>query len=243
LDLRADFVMDLDRQVGRLLSTLDRLKIADQTLVIFTSDNGGAIKGGQRMIAAGQDPNGPFRGNKATIYEGGHRVSLVWKWGDGTAAGSKIHPGTVCTQLVSVLDWVPSLLQLVGGSAVEDQHMDSTSMLSLVTSPEPDAMPPVRKWHLHRGDVTDARISVRMNDEAGKWVLIRPTASRPMELYNLATDLSEKKNLVEGYSSPISLPEDHPQHARVQAMNQWLVEHDQAGEPRTTVLPGTHVNL
>jgi arylsulfatase A len=237
LDLRADFVMDLDRQVGRLLAALDRLKIADNTLVIFTSDNGGAIKGGARMIAAGQHPNGPFRGNKATIYEGGHRVSFVWKWGDGSATGSHIPPGVVCNQLVSVLDWVPTLLQLVGApAAAKDQHMDSTSLLPLLTSHEPDTLPPVRRWHLHRGDVQDPRVAARLNDEAGKWLLIQPTDTRPMELYDLATDLAQKNNFVDGHPAPAELPADHPQYARVQKMDRWLTEHARPRAPRTTAV-------
>lgn len=114
--------------------------------------------------------------------------------------------------------------------------MDGTSLLPLITSREPDTLPPVRTWHLHRGDVADPRLAVRMNDAAGKWVLILQTAKRPMELYDLSADLSQKTNLVAGLNAPRALPADHPQHARVPAMQAWLNAHDQAGEPRTTEL-------
>lgn len=238
LDLRADFVMDLDRQVGRLLEALDRLKIADETVVIFASDNGGAVKGGERMIGAGQHPNAMFRGNKATIYEGGHRVPFVWKWGDGTPAGSKIPPGVVCGQLVSVMDWVPTIIEIAGGSAAPDQHLDSTTILPLLTNREPDSLSPVRSWHLHRGDVADPRLAARFDDGAGKWVLILPTKTRPMELYDLAIDISQKNNLAAGFASPESLPKDHPQRARVWTMNRWLSDHARADAPRTTPLVG-----
>lgn len=136
-------------------------------------------------------------------------------WGDGTAAGSKIPPGIVCNQLVAVLDWVPTFIQLVGGTIAKDQHMNSTSILSLLTSREPDSIPPVRTWHIHRGDVYDSRIAVRMDDEAGKWVLIQPTKKRPMEFYNLATDLAQKSNLFEGFKTLADLPADHLHFARV----------------------------
>jgi len=155
-------------------------------------------------------------------------------WGDGTAAGSKIPPGIVCNQLVAVLDWVPTFIQLVGGTIAKDQHMNSTSILSLLTSREPDSIPPVRTWHIHRGDVYDSRIAVRMDDEAGKWVLIQPTKKRPMEFYNLATDLAQKSNLFERFKTLADLPADHLHFARVTALATWLAVHGRPGSPRST---------
>ena len=117
---RADFVYDLDAQLGLLLDKLKELGIDKNTIVIFTSDNGGATSGGQAQIAAGQDPNGPLRGKKMSIYEGGHRVPMIWKWGDGTANGSVIPPNTKCEHLVSVMDWVASVIDLAGGEIAYD---------------------------------------------------------------------------------------------------------------------------
>jgi len=237
LDLRADFVMDLDRQVGRLLETLERHGILEETLIIFTSDNGGGIKGGEAMIAAGQHPNGPFRGVKGQIYEGGHRVSFIWKWGDGTPEGSVIPPGKVSDQLVSVLDWVPTVIQLAGGELPEDQHLDATGLLPLLLSETPDAKAPVRRWHWYRGDIVHPRYGVRMDDGEGQWVYIRPNPQTAMELYNLRGDLSQTTNLTEGFRTAGDLPETHPQRERVLMMEHWFREHNRTNAPRTVPVP------
>ncbi len=239
LDLRADFVMDLDRQVGRLLEALDRHGITDNTLIIFTSDNGAGIKGGEEMIAAGQDPNGPFRGVKGTIYEGGHRVPFMWRWGDGTPEGSHIAPGVVSNQLVSVLDWVPTVIALAGGELPEDQHLDATSLLPFLGSPAPDQMPPLRRWHWYRGDVYRPRYGVRMDDEEGKWKLIFPTDRSAMELYNLQADISQTTNLAEGFHNPEALPDTHPHAERIHTMQHWFREHFRTHASRTIPITQT----
>lgn len=227
---RSDFVYDLDAQVGRILGALDRLGVADNTIVIFTSDNGGHTPG----APAGQDPNGPLRGNKGSIYEGGHRVPFIWKWGDGTAAGSIIRPGTVCNQLVSVLDWVPSMVDLTGGAVAADQHQDSTSLLPLLFSEAPDAEEPVRQWHFHRTTNNPAYFGVRRDDAQGKWFYLRSTDGAPIELYDLATDLAQQTNLVDGFAAIADLPAGHPHKARLQEMDAWFLVHDATYDARTT---------
>lgn len=233
IDLRADFVMDLDRQVGQLLKTIDELNLNSNTLIIFTSDNGAAIKGGEAMLAAGQDPNGPFRGNKGMIYEGGHRVPFIWKWGNGTPEGSVIPPGVICNQLVSVLDWVATVIQLVGGTIPVDQHQDSVSLYPLLFNQDPDTLEPVRRWHIHRGDIVIPRTAVRMDDDDGKWFVIRSTENTPVELYDLQDDLSQKTNILEGYHRANELPKDHPQMERVTTMKEWFLRHGLPGTERS----------
>lgn len=227
---RADFVYDLDTQLGILLDKLDELGIADNTLVIVTSDNGGAINGGEAQIAAGQDPNGPLNGNKGSIYEAGHRVPFIWRWGDGSADGSIIAPGTICNQLVSVLDWVPSMIDLTGGAVVEDQQYDSVSLLPLLFSKTPDAEEAVRTMHYYH--VGDFR-GVRMNDADGKWFYKRANGGGVIELFNLATDLGQKTNLVAGFATLGAVPGGHEHKARLNKMDAWFLAHDTTNEPRT----------
>ncbi|MED6298921.1 MAG: sulfatase-like hydrolase/transferase [Verrucomicrobiota bacterium] len=227
---RADFVYDLDAQLGLLLDKIRDLGIANNTLIIFTSDNGGAISGGQAQIAAGQDPNGPLRGKKSSIYEGGHRVPMIWKWGDGTRKGSIIPPNTKCEHLVSVIDWVASVIDLTGGKVEEDQHYDSVSLFPLLFSEEPDDLDPVRNFHFY--SIGDYR-GVRMDDAQGKWFYKRTDGDGKLELFNLMNDLGQTDNLILGYSLITEIPEEHPQKERIQIMENWFNAHKATTSPRT----------
>lgn len=228
---RADFVYDLDAQLGLLLDKLRDLGIENNTLIIFTSDNGGAISGGQAQIAAGQDPNGPLRGKKMSIYEGGHRVPMIWKWGNGTQKGSIVPPNTKCEHLVSVMDWVASVIDLAGGKVAADQHYDSISILPLLFSDEPDELNPLRNFHFY--SVGDYR-GVRMDDDQGKWFYKRTNVDGKLELFDLMEELEQTANLVEGYASIEEIPIEHPQKDRIQIMENWFNAHKATASPRTT---------
>lgn len=236
LGKRPDFIFDLDAQLGLLLDKLDALGVADNTIVIVSSDNGGfrdANGDGQQQIAAGQEPNGPLRASKGSIYEGGHRVPFIWRWGNGTAAGSVIPPGVVCNQLVSVIDWVPSMIDLTGGSVAADQHYDSVSLLPLLFAADPDAVAPVRTMH-HFSLSANNEGGVRMDDTEGKWFFKRNFDGTGVELYNLATDLGQATNLTAGHDTVAAIPPGHPHKTRVEAMNAWYNAHNSYNEPRTT---------
>ncbi len=230
---RADVVMDLDHQVGEVIGILERNGILDETLVIFASDNGAVMKGSEAMVEAGQHPNGPFLGNKGRIYEGGVRVPLILRWGDGTEDHSVIAPGLITDQHISVLDLIPTLIHIAGGTPQEDQHLDSSCFLRILLSRHPDSENPIRQWHWHRGEVMHDRIAARMDDEEGEWVWIRPTGNLPMELFNLAKDISQTTNLLEGYFNINGLPDDHPHAERVRKMNNWLRINFRTSAPRT----------
>ena len=227
---RADFVYDLDAQLGLLLDKLKELGIDKNTIVIFTSDNGGATSGGQAQIAAGQDPNGPLRGKKMSIYEGGHRVPMIWKWGDGTANGSVIPPNTKCEHLVSVMDWVASVIDLAGGEIAYDQHYDSISILPLLFTEEPDELPAPRNFHFY--SIGDYR-GVRMNDDQGKWFYKRVNVDGIVELYDIINDLEQTTNLVDGYASISEIPDNHPHKERIEVMENWFNTHKATFSPRT----------
>ena len=107
-----DFIHDLDRSVGRILDTLDHLKLADNTLVFFTSDNGGVLgKPGsteQQAAAAGLKINGSVRGGKHDVWEGGFRVPMIARWPGHVQAGS------TSDQLVGSVDYLATLAAVVG---------------------------------------------------------------------------------------------------------------------------------
>ena len=227
---RADFVYDLDAQLGLLLDKLKELGIDKNTIVIFTSDNGGATSGGQAQIAAGQDPNGPLRGKKMSIYEGGHRVPMIWKWGDGTANGSVIPPNTKCEHLVSVMDWVASVIDLAGGEITYDQHYDSISILHLLFTEEPDELSAPRNFHFY--SIGDYR-GIRMDDDQGKWFYKRVNVDGVLELYEIINDLEQTTNLVDGYASISDIPDNHPHKERIEVMENWFNAHKATTSPRT----------
>jgi arylsulfatase len=107
--LYADAMMELDWEVGELLKKLDDLGITDNTIVIFTSDNGA------ETFSWPDGGNSPFRGEKGTTYEGGFRVPLVVKW-PGT-----IKPGTIVNEIIAGEDWMPTLLAGTGDPNVKEK--------------------------------------------------------------------------------------------------------------------------
>jgi arylsulfatase A-like enzyme len=107
--LYADGMMELDNDVGELLKKLDDLGIVDNTIVIFTSDNGA------ETFSWPDGGNSPFRGEKGTTYEGGFRVPLLVKW-PGT-----IKPGVIINEIMANEDWMPTLLAAAGDPNVKEK--------------------------------------------------------------------------------------------------------------------------
>ena len=198
---RGDLVVELDVVLGRLLDRLDALDVARDTLVILTSDNGAD----PRPTRAGRafrvnpdhdhDPSGGWRGGKGSLWEGGHRVPFIARWGDGTAAGSTIPPGTVSHRLIGLQDLMATAAELVGAPLPSDAAEDSASFLAVLLGR--DAAPP-RQEMMHRS--ADGRFAFRHGD----WKLIlepRTAAARSAPprrgkaLYNLADDPGETVDL------------------------------------------------
>jgi arylsulfatase len=109
LGLFADAMMELDWEVGEILKKLDDLGIADNTIVLFTSDNGAEI------FSWPDGGNHPFRGEKGTIFEGGFRVPMLVKW------PGAIKPGTIINEIVSAEDWLPTLVAAAGEPAIKEK--------------------------------------------------------------------------------------------------------------------------
>jgi arylsulfatase A-like enzyme len=129
-----DFLSDLDISVGRVLDALDKQNLADNTLILFSSDNGGVNKPQQDMPQttaqkAGLNPVGPFRGGKHDVWEGGFRVPYLVRWPGHVPAG------TVCDETVSLVDTLATLASITGvtlpkaAEAAEDSHDVSKAWL------------------------------------------------------------------------------------------------------------------
>ena len=181
----ADFVMETDWSAGRILQALEDAGIADNTLVIFTTDNGhAAYTGSDILAAAGHHASGPYRGYKGEIYEGGHRVPLLVRW-PGVVA-----PGTQSDQLVCLTDLMATCAEVVGEGLPPDAAEDS---FSLVPAFQGNASGPIRE-HLVNHDV---RGNFALREGNWKLVLLGATEDQPVqyELYDLDHDAAEASNL------------------------------------------------
>lgn len=188
----AGMISRLDRHVGEIVALLEELGIADETLLLFTSDNGGQGQTWQPLTDFFQS-NGPLRGYKATFYEGGIRVPLVAYW-PGTIA-----PGTTSDRLSAFWDFMPTAAELAGAPS---PATDGISLVpTLLGKPGPPAAEYLYWEHPGRGAPNQA---IR----AGDWKLIA-TAGQPVELYNLADDIAETRNLAEAHPDVVDRLKHH----------------------------------
>lgn len=189
----AAMIESMDDAVGTLLDTLDRLGIAQNTIIVFASDNGGNMY--NEVDDTTPTSNLPLRGGKATIYEGGVRgpCSIVWP---GTVAGN-----SSCDEVIQSCDFYPTLLEILKISPQPGQHFDGISIVPALKNEAlkrdaiftyfphaprvPDWLPPVVS--VHHGDWKLIRIFHGGDDGAHRW-----------KLYNLRDDIGEQNDLSRG---------------------------------------------
>jgi arylsulfatase A len=174
----------VDESVGRIVKKLDELRLTENTIIIFTSDNGGAVHYGNPPATS----NFPLRNGKGSAYEGGLRVPLLVK------VPSVTHAGTVTDMPVITMDFFPTLLELVGADkSVSRTAVDGVSFAPLLRG---DNQVPHTElfWH-YPHYWNGGKISPYSVAHIGNWKLIRFYENGTEELYNLTTDLSEKNNL------------------------------------------------
>uniref|UniRef100_UPI003784D224 sulfatase-like hydrolase/transferase n=1 Tax=Prosthecobacter sp. TaxID=1965333 RepID=UPI003784D224 len=190
LNLFADFVMETDAVVGRVLDALEKSGAADNTLVIFTADNGCApYIGVQDLEKMGHYPSGPLRGYKADAWEGGHRVPFMVRW------PGVVKPGSVCGQLVYQADLIRTFADVFEVKLPDTAGEDSFSLMPLLKGEDK----PIRE------NAVSASIGGTPALRSGTWKYILAPGSggwgkggdqsQPVQLYNLADDISESKNL------------------------------------------------
>ncbi len=155
-----DFINELDWSVGQLLATLDRLKLVENTLVIFTSDNGGVTTGADATVAmqAGLAINGPLRGGKHTEWEGGFREAFIVRW-PGT-----VPAGTVSAQVICLTDMLATFATVLKTPLPKGSAEDSFDVLRAFTEAKPGT--PVRDHVILQS--SDATYDIRMGD----WKLV-----------------------------------------------------------------------
>ncbi|MCB1207936.1 MAG: sulfatase [Verrucomicrobiales bacterium] len=186
----AAMIESMDDAVGTLMDTLDRLGIADNTILIFTSDNGGNMY--NEVDGTTPTSNAPLRGGKASMFEGGTRVPCVIAWPGLTT------PGARSDAIVQSEDYFPTLLEGLGLKPMEGQIFDGASLIPAFKG-DPLTGKAVFQFFPHNPGVPDwlpPAVSVHRDD----WKLIRifhggEKGAHRYLLYDLHTDLGEKNNL------------------------------------------------
>ncbi len=198
-----DFIFEMDHIVGELMKTLKRLNFDDNTLVIFTSDNGPETLTTVHMRKDhGHDPARPWRGMKRDQWEGGHRVPFIARWPGKISAGKK------SDQLLSLTDLFATVAAIVNANIPKDQAEDSFNMLPVLLGKQGEK--PIREFLLQQ------TISLALSIRNGNWkyldhkgsggnrydrarlkpfALINNAPNAPGQLYNLKSDPGEKDNL------------------------------------------------
>ncbi len=190
LNTYADFVMQTDATIGRVLDALEKSGAAKNTLVIFTSDNGCApYVGARELEKMGHYPSGPLRGYKSDAWEGGHRVPFMVRWPGVVKAGS------VCSQLVYQADFMRTFADLFGVKLPDDAGEDSFSLMPLLKGEDkPTRENAVSASHGGTPALRSAAWKYIPAPGSGGWGT-GGDQSQPAQLYNLADDLGETKNL------------------------------------------------
>lgn len=184
----AAMVKSLDTNAGRLLAKLEELGVADRTVVVFTSDNGGFVNKNRGQTVTN---NAPLRSGKGSLYEGGVRVPLMVRWPGVTPEGG------VCREPVSTIDFYPTLLEIGGlaGSAEHNATVDGVSLVPVLRKPEASLARDTLYWHYpHYYPTTSPVSSIRQGD----WKLLHYYEDDRVELFNLADDLGEERDLASG---------------------------------------------
>jgi len=187
----AAMVESVDENVGRLLQTLKDMSLFDNTVVLFTSDNGGVLRFTSQA---------PLRAGKGSYYEGGIRVPMIFRW------PGKTQPGTLCHTPVSGIDIYPTFLEMMSTSKPTGVSLDGVSLMPLLKKIGELKERPLF-WHfpiyLEGGnhETRDPVFRTRPGSvvRLGDWKLHEYFEDGGLELYNLEEDIGETTNLVETY--------------------------------------------
>lgn len=204
-------VEEFDYETGRLLDTLDRLGLRENTLVIYTSDNGPWNQPKYYENKKGHPENsifwgdaGSFRDGKASIYEGGSHVPCIMRWPGKIAAG-KTNDG-----LMATIDLLPTFASMTGAKVPDDRAIDGVNQLNFILGNSKSA----RKTYLYNPGSASVQSTILQGNaiREGDWKLISPLkvmnfledgGSGNWELYNLKEGIGEKENLADQYPEKV----------------------------------------
>ncbi len=189
----AAMIASVDESVGRVMAVLDELKLADNTVLIFASDNGGVggyVREGIKKAGDVTD-NAPLRSGKGSLYEGGTRVPLIVRWPGTTKAGS------VCEVPATHVDVLPTFAEIANAKKPQ-QPLDGESLVPLLRDPAAKLQRDAVFQHFpgYLGAGADSwRTTPVSTVIAGDWKLMEFLEDGRLELYNLRDDIGETKNL------------------------------------------------
>jgi arylsulfatase A-like enzyme len=213
---KAAMITRLDADIGQLMDKLKELKIENNTVVFFSSDNGPHKEGGV-------DPkffqsSGPLRGIKRDLYEGGIRVPLIVRW------PARIRPGTVNDQPWAFWDFLPTAAEMAQAKLPEKEKLDGQSLLPALLGRAQTNRHEFFYWEFHERGFQQA---VRMGD----WKAVRPAPGAALELYNLQADPGERENVAQKNPQAVTRIEAYLKTARTES------EHWPIKPPRTGPTP------
>ncbi len=192
-----DFCLMVDDVVGRIMAAVERAEVADNTIVVFTADNGcSPMADFEELQRCGHNPSHHFRGHKADIYEGGHRIPLLVRW------PARVRAGSQCDDTVCLVDLMATLAGIVGARLPDEAGEDSVSNLPLWLE-QPGAAP-VREATVHHSidgsfSIRQGRWKLELCPGSGGWSWPRPGKEceglPPFQLYDLTADIGERGNV------------------------------------------------
>jgi arylsulfatase A-like enzyme len=181
----------LDDQVGEIVTKLKSLGIYNNTVIIFTSDNGPHLEGGADPDFF--DSNGPLRGYKRDVYEGGVRVPLIVHWPE------KIKPGTT-DHISAFWDFVPTFAELIGADA--PSGIDGISMMPTLMGTPNQQQHEIMYWEFHE---QGGKQAMRKDNWKIVKLNVNDSTKTTFELYNLENDLAETNNLASTYPDTLEM--------------------------------------
>lgn len=181
----AAMVTRLDKEVGRLTAALDEWGLADNTLVIFSSDHGATFEIGNEGASAFLDSNHPFRGQKRTIWEGGIRVPSLVRW------PGKVPAGKICSEIVHNIDVLPTVLAAAASEPRKPWHVDGANLLPVWLG---QARSPERTLFWEWRSEGRHQLAAMSGD-----VKLAIAGQDPPELFNVEADPAERRNVIAEY--------------------------------------------
>lgn len=203
----AAMVSHMDNDVGRILNLLKELKMDENTIVFFSSDNG-ALKTGDKRF----DNNGPLRGYKGDLLEGGIRVPMIVRWPD------KVKKGEVSDAVWYFADFLPTAAELAG--VPSPAAIDGISILPLLLGDSQNTSDRFLYWENHwKLDKVFQERGFQQAVRWRNWKAVRTDPAFPLELYDLSDDISEEHDLASQYREVVSIMENYLKTVRKDSLN------------------------
>ena len=204
LNYYADFVMQTDHSLGLILAELDRLGIADNTLVILTSDNGCSPQADfPELLSKGHNPSHLFRGHKADIFEGGHHIPFIVRW------PTMVKPGSKSDQLLCLTDLMATCADILKVALPANAGEDSVSFLPALLGQDKSSLREALVHHSVNGTfaIRQGNMKLLMCKDSGGWSEPRPGTVKlgmpELQLFDLSNDIGERINLHDKQSETV----------------------------------------